>query len=89
VESLGGIGHIIRVAERSVLDGVLQTGNGLTTKKIVYGAVLHDQNDDILDVGLQVVNGRRRVRDARLLGSSSRSSGEGQEANKSTGMHLG
>jgi hypothetical protein len=88
VVSLGEIGNIVRVTERTTVNGVVQTSEGLTTEKVVQGAVLHNENDDILDIGFQIFNGRRRV-STRLMGNSTRGGGEGQEANKSTVMHFG
>lgn len=89
VVTLRRIGHVVGVAERTVVDGVLQTGKGLTTQEVVQRAVLHNENNNILDVRLQVLSGRRRVTNARLVGNSRRGSGEGQKADKSTRMHSG
>lgn len=56
VVTLLEVGHIVRVAERAVVDGVLNAGVLLATQKVVDGAVLHAQQDDILDLVLKVLD---------------------------------
>lgn len=62
--ALGGIGQVIRVAERTIVDGVLKALQSLATEQVIEGTVLHFQNNNILDIALQVLD--------RTLGMSSR-----------------
>lgn len=53
----GGIGQVVRIAEWSIVYGIVDTSQRLSTKKVVERAVLHLQDDDILDTSLQVLDG--------------------------------
>lgn len=86
--ALGEIGDVVGVAEGAVIDRVLQALDGLTSQQVVHGAVFHDQNDNILDLGLEILDGGVGVslmagvcRDGRGSGS------KGQQTDQRTGMH--
>lgn len=51
--ALGRIADGVRVAVWAILNRVLQALESLASQKVIEGAVLHNQNDDILDVVLQ------------------------------------
>lgn len=78
------IRHIVRVAERTIVDGVLDALVCLAAQKIVHGAVLHAQQDDVLDLVLHVLNGGGRTWGKLGRGGS----GKSQHADESRGMHL-
>lgn len=83
---LGGIGQVERVAKRAVVEGVLEALCGLTTEDVVKGAVLHDKDDHILNVRLEVVDGAARVR--LLAGRYGHGrDGEGKETEVGAEMH--
>jgi hypothetical protein len=85
--ALGRIGQVVRVAEWAILDGVRKTSDLLTTQNVVDRTVLHNKDDDILDLILEVADGRARVRS--IAGRKSRGHGrKGQKTQESTRMHL-
>jgi hypothetical protein len=85
--TLGGIGQVVGIAIRAIVDRVLKAFEGLTTEKVIKGAVLHLQDDHILDVVLEVLDRGGGVGTlVRRRGSRSRSR-KGQEAEESAGMH--
>jgi hypothetical protein len=54
--ALGGISQVVGVAIRPVVDRVFKALEGLATEQVVKGAVLHLQDDHILDVVLEVLD---------------------------------
>lgn len=64
VEVLGGragnaltrIGEVVGVAVGARVDGIFKALELLTTEEVVKGAVLHHQDDHILDLGLEIVD---------------------------------
>lgn len=52
--TLRGVAEVVWIAERAVVDGVVQAMNPLSAEEIVDRAVLHDDEDDSLDLVLQV-----------------------------------
>lgn len=84
--ALRGVGQVERVAKRAVLEGVLEALQGLTAEDVVKGAVLHDKDDHILNVRLEVVNGAARVR--LLAGRDGHGrDGEGEKTEVGAEMH--
>lgn len=84
--ALGGIGQVERVAKRAVLEGVFEALCGLTAEDVVKGAVLHDKDDHILNVRLEVVNGAACVR--LLAGRDGHGrDGEGKKTEVGAEMH--
>jgi len=52
-----GVGDVDGVAEGTIVDGVVEALDLLSTEKIVNGAILHDEDDNILDLVLEVRDG--------------------------------
>ena len=92
VKALGRIAHVVRVAERTIVDGVLDTLVGLTAQKVVDGAVFHAEKDNILDLLFQVGNGGLRTWPWAMAewgaGEGCGNSGQSQHAKESTLMHF-
>lgn len=51
------VGDVQRVAEGTVVDWVVEAFDRLAAEDVVEGAVLHDQDDEVLDFGFEVGNG--------------------------------
>ena len=92
VEALGRIANVVRVAERTIVDGVLDALVGLTAQKVVEGAVFHAEKDNILDLLFQIGNGGLRTwpwaRAEWGAGEGCGNSGQSQHAKESTLMHF-
>lgn len=93
VKALGRIAHIVRVAERTVVDGVLDASVGLTSQKIVDRAILHTEENNILDLLSQVEDGglrtwKNRFRAEWEAGEGSGGSSKSQYAEEGTGLHF-
>ena len=56
--ALRRVGQVVWIAVGAVVNRVLDTLQGLTTQEIIQGAILHLQNDHILDEGLKVIDRR-------------------------------
>lgn len=68
-----------RVAEGTVVDGVVEALDGLAAEEVVEGAVLHDQDDEVLDFGFEVGDG------FGVAGSWHAAHGGGREGQESEG----
>jgi hypothetical protein len=93
VVALGRIAHIVRVAERTIVYRVLDAFVGLAAQKVVDGAVLHAEKDNILDLLSQVDNGglrtwQKRGRAGCGAGEGRGGNGKSQHAKESTLMHF-
>lgn len=86
--ALGEVGDVVGVAVGAVVDGVLQALDRLTSQQVVHGTILHDQDDDILDLRLEILDGRVGVSLMAGVGGDGRGSGsKGQQTDQRTGMH--
>jgi hypothetical protein len=93
VEALGRVAHIVRVAERTIVYRVLDAWVGLAAQKVVDGAVLHAEKNNILDLMFEVVNGGLRTWQPRGraecgAGEGHGGTGQSQHAKESTLMHF-
>lgn len=84
----GGVGQVVGVAVKSIVDRIVEALEGLATEQVVEGAVLHLQNDHILDVVLEVLDRGRGVGAvAAMRRCSGGCSREGQQPEESAGIH--
>lgn len=77
------------VAEGTVVNGIIQTLYRLTSQDVVDGAILHLQNDHILDLGFEVLDGRRRMGCPGYAGKRRGCRRKGKDAHQRTWMHSG
>lgn len=85
--TLGGIGQVVGIAIRTIVDRVLKALEGLAAEKVIKGAVLHLQDNHILDVVLEVLDRGGGVGTLVVRRGSRSCSRNGQEAEESAGIH--